>query len=381
MSEELIIKAYELLEQKRAYGSLNSDEKVWVNEIFGTQEEYERMLSLSGIAHEEEDILAPSMTVESLLAKQFEEKHSGYQKDENKGFSLISLFTKPFFKIALPSLIVLLGITWFLNKEMQFEENVAVTEPIDQTEDRKTLENEKNKVLRSEPLKNGSDTRTNETLSGSLKENGKVQDEQLSSNASNEINLDINEDAQFREFNEDIANEKVEVIEKLEEVSERDIASDLEYREAEQTKNISLSEEYIDLDFAKGDNAVYTPQHDLNSATAPSANHNVFTWQDSSVTSVGTFTVQDASSEAVGKAISPVLVDDENIAMDDSYGNFYSADDAIGNSTLEPVSLDPEENSEYDKSLSANKDASSSSSASSSAIHDKSLFEFLYTTY
>lgn len=377
MSKELIIKAYELLEQKRPFGSLNSDEKIWVNRVFGTEQDYERMLSLSNIALEEEDILAPSMTVESVLLKTFDHKHSRPQKNENKSFSLISFLSKPLFKIALPSLIVLMGVTWFLNKQMPFEENVAVAQTEKQAEDRNTSSNEKKKNFETDMYRSPSLTEQQENLSGSESANGQMKDDYLPANSNNDIVLEMTKDDKLRATIEYEESSENEVVENLVRTSESDALYDLRIREAEDLKNEKIIEDPIVLDLAQGDNAAYAPQNNLASVTAPTANHNDFTWQDSSVTSLGTFTVQDASNDMINKVVSPVPIKDENKMIDESIGNYYSADDQIGNSKIEVIALDKESRFSNEKGYKAEKFVSSSSSA----VHDKNLFEFLYTTY
>ena len=117
MKEDLIEKAYEILESERSFSGLNDSEQELILKAFGTKEDYERMLQISGLALEEEEIIAPSMTTESQLLKEFGTKYNGAngEKKERVVFGIKQLFEHPVFRIAVPGLIVIIAFVWFFD--------------------------------------------------------------------------------------------------------------------------------------------------------------------------------------------------------------------------------------------------------------------------
>ena len=344
MKEELIIKAYELLEEKRAFNRLNIEEQQRVIEVFGDKTEYERMLSLSDIAMEEDEIIAPSMSAESLLFKEFAQKHEAKKSKSSGAFSLSKLFSSKTIRIAVPSLVVLIGLTFFLNREIN--------------EDLVVAESSKTETIQEQPtFAETEKTKEKPTF---------FEDEQFENGSSDQLQKDnaLSGDA---DITKGLAIDNKEVLEivldDFEEETEEDISFD--------NVGLSNSTEPNVLDGFVTNN--YSSGTAVEQAYRPAADHSnmSFTWSDSTVTSIGTFTVQDAN----GKADADKALESEAVpapSMDD-----YIIDDTYGNATISNVEMDEVQAISVEREGSSNKDIS----VSSNATNDKNLFEFLYTTY
>ncbi|MEM7162869.1 MAG: hypothetical protein AAF487_10575, partial [Bacteroidota bacterium] len=127
MNEELKIKAFEILERKIDFTELTENEQHLVIQAFGSKESYHSMISLSGIAEEEEEIMAPSLRTEGELLTAFKTKHSTDEAVDKKK-NVFTLHYLKWLRIGFPLAILVLGFLWLSNSDFLETPNVAHTE-------------------------------------------------------------------------------------------------------------------------------------------------------------------------------------------------------------------------------------------------------------
>ncbi len=318
MKEELIIQAFELLEEGKAFSILSEKEKSTVLQAFGSKEEYARMLSVSGIAAEEdEEIIAPSMMTESTLMKEFANAHSkSTEKKEELKFNWFTTFiSNRVTKIVLPALVLIAGIFWFVN-DSGIEKNEVSYKATEESN------------LNEKPSKKDTQFRNNNIDELITTEN----------NGNQVVQSELNQQVQ-------ISKEEVEL---------EEIVLDFE----------SLEEEPQIEDLKQKNETVILEKNDLELSANPAQ--------------IDETTI--SSGDALFKNEDDGLLIDKD-TENDKIAESFQFDDKMGNMASPDIVLEEVTKSKVERTRKKYRSDYVGVSASSSAQEDGDLFDLLFTTY
>jgi len=321
MKEELTIQAFELLEEGKAFSILSEEEKNIVLRAFGSKEEYARMLSVSGIATEEdEEIIAPSMMTESALMKEFASAHSNRaEKKEGLKFNWLATFiSNRVTRIVLPALVLIAGIFWFVN-DSGIEKNQVSYQTTEESK------------LNEKPSKKDIEFR-----------NYKIDKSITHEDSSNEaVKTESNQQVQ-------ISKEELEL---------EEIVSDRETLEEEEEEEIN--------DIRTENTIILSDKNSYEfSTTSPPQNDGV-------TISAGDAHFKNKDSKS--------LIDDD--VEKDKIAESFQFDDKMGNMASPDIVLEEVTKSKVERTRKKYRSDYVGVSASSSAQEDGDLFDLLFTTY
>ena len=329
MNEDMHIRAIEILEKDLSFDELNTSEKSIVLEAFGSEVEYHRMRGVTNLALEEEAIIAPSLRTETELLKEFNQKHSS-QKSKGIGFwpLLSQLFKNPVVRYAIPVFVLIFGVVWFLNQSLLEEHNVSVaqnkeTVSKERSDEHSDFRNEENKSF---------DNSNEEQVSGEFENSSDIK-EGLTSKVEPNISPDF----------------------------------ELEFQEDEETDEFMPSDGFAEKDISREMNDGLFKEHE----SAAGVDNIEEIREEEAMASEFQADLDIPQSTAFDTVIS---------TADESFSNVVYSDDMMGNSveSLEEIAIQENKATSYKK---LSKDRKYAASSVQSGLSDKSLHQFLYSTY
>lgn len=330
MKEDFHIEAFEIIERNVDFEDLSAREKEIIIQAFGSETAYKRMRGVTSLALEEDPIIAPSMTTESDLLKEFRAKHDTSESKSIGNWSyLLNIFKLPLIRYAIPVFVLIFGLIWFLNQT--FVEQHETDQMVLSEEHKINPESEEGII--EEPsdadvnLQNGLSNASNNDLSTREQTN-----EVLNSSSDIDVTSELIEDMEFAEEEQYVPSESL-----YKEESSKNL------KNVEQVNKERSENKYFQVETEKDDLVVVEDEYEK--------------------------AVLDGSNSS----------DDEEIIDSEPSSAIIYTDDAMGNTAeIQEITVFTESSSRNKKPAFGDK---YSVSPSQSGINDKSLHQFLYATY